>query len=181
MSNYIPIAIISFAASLGPTIVLVLFRRRLGLLNAASWLVIWGVVIAITEHGGWAIRLSAGDPFVEPHARVHFFMAGVYAVVGGVMLGVIARTLLLEGRRAGWYSLLFASLVGGTIEIIANGPKGILFQHGLSTTQSLPQGTALFGYLFAWLAALVLAYTPIFRSPAPGSQRKRANAPAGRA
>ena len=116
---------------------------------------------------------------MEPHARVHFFMAGVYAVVGGVMLGVIARTLLLEGRRAGWYSLLFALLVGGTIEIIANSPKGI--QHGLSSTQSLPQGTALFCYLLAWLAALVLAYAPIFRSRAPGSQRTRANASAGRA
>lgn len=181
MSNYIPIASISFAASLVPTIVLVLFRRRLGLLNAASWLVIWGMVFVLTEHGGWAIRLSAGDPFLEPHARIHYFMAGVYAIVGGAMLIVIARTLLLAGRSIGWYSLLFALLVGGTIEIIANGPKGILFQHGLSRTQSLPQGTALFGYLFAWLAALVLAYTPIFRSPTSGSQRTRTNTPAGRA
>ena len=77
MSNYIPIAIISFAASDVPTIVLVLLRRRLGLLNAASWPAISGVVIAITEHAGWAIRLSTADLFMEPHARVHVFMAGV--------------------------------------------------------------------------------------------------------
>ena len=39
---------------------------------------------------------------------------------------------------------LFALLVGGTIEIIANGPKRSLCQHGHTSTQSLPQGTALF-------------------------------------
>ncbi len=132
---------------------------------------IWGIALVIGEHGGWAIRISAGDPFMEPHARVHFFMAGVYAIVGGVMLGVIARTLLREARRPGWYALLLAFLVGGTIEVVANGPTGLMFQHGFSTAQSLPYGTVLFGYLFAWLAALVLAYPPIFRGPASDEAR----------
>lgn len=162
MSDFARTALLSFAASLVPTVVLLLFRHRLGVLNAASWLVVYGVVIAIGEHAGWAIRLSLGDPFMEPHARVHFFMAGVYAAVSGVLLCVIARTLLREGQRGGWYALLFAFLVGGTIEVVVDGPTGLLFQHGLSSSRSLPGGTVLWGYLFAWLAALVIAYPPIF-------------------
>jgi len=173
MSGYARTAVLYFAASLVPTGILLLLRGRLGVLNTASWLVVYGVVIAMGEHAGWGIRLSLGDPFMEPHARVHFFMAGVYAAVGGVLLCVLARTLLLEGRREGWFAVLFATLVGGTIEVVMNGPTGLLFQHGLSSSQSLAAGTVLWGYLVAWLAALVIAYPPIFRRPVSTRPRAR--------
>jgi hypothetical protein len=90
-------------------------------------------------------------------------MAGAYAAIGGVLLSVVACTLLREGRRSGWYALLFASLAGGSLELVMNGPTGILFRHGFSYAESLPQGTVVFGYLFAWLAALAISCRPIFR------------------
>jgi hypothetical protein len=90
-------------------------------------------------------------------------MAGVYAAIGGLLLVVIAQTLLREGRQAGWWALLFVLLAGGTLELVMNGPLGILFQHGLNPIESIPQGTVLFGYLFAWMAALVISWRPSFR------------------
>ncbi len=153
----------TLAATLAPALGLLVAQRRLGRLHAASWLVIWGAVIAMGEHAIWAMRLAPGEAFADPHARVHYFMAGVYAALGAVFLGVIADTLLREGRRAGWYAVLFALLVGGGLEVVMNGPAGLLYQHGFSVSQSRPEGMGLFGYLFAWLAALLLAYQPIFR------------------
>jgi hypothetical protein len=161
-TRYVLIATLSLAGAVAPSLALILARKRLGALRAASWLVIWGVVVALGEHAMWAMRLAIHEGWLNPHSRVHYFMAGVYAAIGGVLLGMIARTLLREGRRAGWFAVLFALLVGGTLELVMNGPTGLLFQHGFSTTGSLPEGMALFGYPFAWLAALVIAFKPIF-------------------
>lgn len=126
------------AIALGVIIVLVAARRRLGALNAASWLVIWGAIILATEHPLFAIAFSLPLEGIAdelrthpmpllPHARTHFFMAGIYTIVGLVLLGVIARTLLREGRRAGWYAVLFALVLGAGSEI-AIGAQW--FQHG---------------------------------------------------
>jgi len=126
------------AIALGVIIVLVAARRRLGALNAASWLVIWGAIIIATEHPLFAIAFSLPLEGIAdelrthpmpllPHARTHFFMAGIYTIVGLVLLGVIARTLLREGRRAGWYAVLFALVLGAGSEI-AIGAQW--FQHG---------------------------------------------------
>src|SRR3712207_765423 len=90
---------------------LIFARTRLGALNAASWLVIWSAVVLVGEHPQFAISYTV--PFVAeaasmtllPHARVHFFMAGIYAIIGLVVLGVIARTLLREGRPVGWFAV----------------------------------------------------------------------------
>lgn len=144
-----------------PMVALVVARKRLGVLKAASWLVIWGVFIAVGEHAMWAMRLAIHEEWLNPHSRVHYFMAGVYAAIGGALLSLIARTLLREGRRAGWYAVLLALLVGGTLEVVMNGPTGLLFQHGFGP-ESTPGGEAIFGYALAWLAALALGYKPIF-------------------
>src|SRR5262245_20381933 len=99
------------AIALGVVVALVWARRRLGVLNAASWLVSLGALALATEHPQFALSFSA--PFTGiadelrthpmpllPHARTHFFMAGVYALIGLGLLATIARTSLREGRRA---------------------------------------------------------------------------------
>lgn len=156
---------------------LILARYRLGVLNAASWLVILGVIILMTEHPLFAIAYSAPLPSVaddlqrapmplQPHARIHFMMAGIYTLIGLGLLSVIARTLLREGRRSGWFSILFALLVGGISELFIGG---LWFQHG-SPLYSLfgvqPVGFGwqfLYMYLVAWIAALTISYRPIFK------------------
>jgi hypothetical protein len=150
------------AGALAPSLWLILARKRLGALHAASWLVIWGTFLALGEHAGWTMVLAMDGERLNPHTRVHFFMAGVYAAIGAILLGVIARTLLREARRVAWFAVLFALVVGGTLEVVMNGPAGLLFQHGFSRTESIPEGMGLFGYPFAWLAALVIARRPIF-------------------
>ena len=160
-----------------PTIVALLvvveligFRKRLGVLNAASWLVICGSVVLLAEHPMFTLTYAAGVVWPEvnqlvliPHARIHFFMAGIYAIIGQVCLGVIARTLLKEGRRIGWYALLFAVVVGSGIDLVMGG---LWYQHGSPLyfmEKPLGGGWQFFYvYLVAWIAALVLSYKPIF-------------------
>lgn len=170
--------ILALAGIVGLALVLALIfsRRRLGALNAASWLVIWGAIILMTEHPLFAIAFSAPIPSIAdelqqtpmsllPHARTHFFMAGIYTLIGLSLLCLIARTLLREGRRAGWYSVLFALLVGGLSELFIGAQW---FQHGsplyrLSGVQPIGFGWQfLYVYFAAWLAALVISYKPIF-------------------
>jgi hypothetical protein len=51
---------------------------------------------------------------------------------------------------------LFATLVGGGLEVVMNGPTGHLYHH-----------IGLYGYVVAWLAALAIAYTPTFTPSHP--------------
>jgi len=146
-----------------PTLALILTRRRIGSLEAASWLVIWGVIIVVGEHATWAMRLSIHErAWTNPHSTIHYFMSGVYALIGGVLLGVLSRTLLREGRRAGWYAVLFATAAGGALELLMNGPTGLLYHHGFAPNTT-PGGEAVYGYIVAWIAALWVAYRPVFR------------------
>jgi FtsH-binding integral membrane protein len=143
---------VALAVVLAPTVAFIVFRRSIGVMNAAAGLVIWGAVAACSEHGSWAMRLSIHERlFANPHSTVHYFMAGVYAAIAGVLLSVIALTLLREGRRSGWFAVLFALLVGGALELVMNGPTGYLYHH-----------VGLYGYPVAWAAALVIAYKPTF-------------------
>ena len=119
------IVAISGFISLAFVVVLVLARKRLGELNAASWLVIWGAIILMTEHPQFAIAGAA--EIIGAHTRIHAFMSGVYTLIGLVLLGVIGYTLLREGHKAGWYALLFALIVGGSLDLIMGG---FWFQHG---------------------------------------------------
>jgi hypothetical protein len=149
---------------------LIVFRKRLGVLNAASWLVIWGSVVLFGEHPQFTLAYAAGVIYPEakqlvliPHARIHFFIAGIYAIIGLILLGVLARTLLREGRRTGWYALLFVIVVGGGIDLVMGG---LWYQHGSPLYfMERPLGFGwefLYVYLVAWVAALVLSYKPIF-------------------
>ena len=143
---------VALTVALTPTVALIVFRRSIGVMNAAAGLVIWGALVACSEHGIWAMRLAIHErSWSEPHATVHYFMAGVYAAIAGVLLSVIALTLFREGRRSGWFAVLFALLVGGSLELVMNGPTGYLYQH-----------IGLYGYPVAWAAALVIAYRPTF-------------------
>ena len=161
------------AVALGVVIVLVAARRRLGALNAASWLVILGALALATEHPQFAIAYSVG--FADdlrthsmpllPHARIHFFMAGVYALIGLGLLCTVARTLLREGRRAGWYATLFALIAGGASDLVSGA---LWFGHGSPLYRLLGGQVLGFGwemlyvYFVAWIAALVISYQPIF-------------------
>ncbi len=143
----------ALAVTLAPTLVILAVRRRIGLMNAAAALVIWGALAACSEHAIWAMRLSIHErAWSNPHSTVHYFMAGVYAAVAGVLLSVIALTLLREGRRSGWFAVLFTLLAGGSLELVMNGPAGRLYHH-----------IGLYGYVLAWLTALLVAYRPTFR------------------
>ena len=129
-------------------------------MNAATGLVIWGALIACGEHGTWAMYLAIHErSWTNPHATVHYFMGGVYAAIAGVLLSVIALTLFRGGRPSGWFAVLFALLVGGSLELAMNGPTGYLYHH-----------IGLPGYPLAWAAALVIAYKPTFVGPRPISQ-----------
>ncbi len=144
--------LVAVAVILAPTLALLAFRRRIGLMDTAAALVIWGAVAACSEHGYWAMRLAIHERgWSNPHSTVHYFMAGTYAAIAGVLLSVIALTLLRERRRSGWLAVLFALLVGGSLELTMNGPTGHLYHH-----------IGLYGYVFAWLAALVIACRPTF-------------------
>ena len=146
------IQVVALVVILAPTVALLAFRRRIGLMNTAAALVIWGALAACGEHAMWAMRLAIHErAWSEPHATVHYFMAGVYAAIASVLLTVIALTLLREGRRSGWFSVLFVTMVGGGLELAMNGPTGILYHH-----------IGLYGYPVAWLAALAIAYTRTF-------------------
>lgn len=170
-------AILGGLIGLAIVVALIAARGRFGVLNAASWLVIWGALVLLVEHPQFAISYAASlsseeaPMMIVPHARIHFFMSGVYAIVGLALLCVIARTLLREGRRIGWYSVLFALLLGGGADLVTGG---LWFQHGsplYSLVGEHPNGWGwefLYNYLVAWAAALVLSFEPIFRkSTAP--------------
>ncbi len=144
--------VVAVTVILAPTIVLLALRRRIGALNVACGLVIWGALAACGEHATWAMRLAIHErEWLNPHSDVHYFMAGAYAAIAGVLLSVIALTLLRERRRGGWFTVLFVLLVGGSLELAMNGPTGFLYHH-----------IGLYGYVVAWLAALVITYRPTF-------------------
>jgi lysylphosphatidylglycerol synthetase-like protein (DUF2156 family) len=151
------LSLVALAVILAPTCALLVGRRRIGALNTASGLVIWGALAATGEHGSWAMRLAWHERYwLNPHSAGHYFMSGIYAAVAGVLLSVIAVTLLRDGRRNAWFAVLFVLLIGGSAELVMNGPTGLLYHH-----------IGLYGYVLAWLAALVIAYKPTFSGTRP--------------
>ncbi len=162
-------------AAYGPVIALILARKRLGALSAAMALVLWGAFIPIAEHAGFAISESrelAAVPGVGVHARYHFFMAGAFTLVAGIMIAIVALTLLRQGQRSGWYATLMALLVGGGFEL--SGAAGTLF-HGFPPSWAL--GLVIYAYPLAWASALVIAYRPVFRQAAVRRQHLARIAP----
>ncbi len=160
-----------FAAAMLPIVALLVWRRRLGALNTASWLVAYGALVLLGEHAGWTFWYALGTDMPDPvfwsaHARVHAFMAAIYAVIGVALFVVMAGTMLRKGSRLAWGALLFALIVGGSVEVIVNGPTGLLFQHTFPPN-STPGANMLFAYQFAWAAALLISWRPVFATLQP--------------
>ena len=125
----------------------------------------WGAFVLAGEHGSFALTLSvsaATSGGAGNHARFHFFMAGAYAFVAGVLLGVVAWTLLRTGSRIGWYTVLFTLVFGAAFELLAGTT---IFAHGFPP-HSIPLGLFLYSYIAALGSALVISYKPIFRQEA---------------
>lgn len=146
----------------GPVIALILGRKRLGSLKAAVALVIWGAFFPTLEHASFAIsgsREIATVPGVDLHTRYHFFMAGVFTLVAGIMIVIAAATQLRQGKRTGWFAVLIALLIGGGFEL--SGAAGTLF-HGFPP--SWVMGLVIYAYPLAWASALIISYRPVFTS-----------------
>ncbi len=146
----------------GPVIALILARKRLGALSSATALVLWGTIIPTFEHASFAIsgsRSMAAVRGVGLHDRYHFYMAGVFTIVSGIMIAILAVALLRQGQKTGWYAVLAALLIGGGFEL--SGAAGTLF-HGFPP--SWVMGLVIYAYPLAWASALVIAYRPVFRS-----------------
>jgi hypothetical protein len=112
------------------------------------------------EHASFAIygsRTIASLPGHGLHLHYHFFMAGIFTVVAGTMIMIIATSQLRQGKRMGWYAILAALLIGGGFEL--SGAGGTLF-HGFQTSWAM--GMVIYAYPVAWLSALVISYRPIF-------------------
>ncbi len=146
---------------------LVLRRKRLGVLNVASWLVILGGLVIVAEHAQFALSsalaLHPADPYQSiplAHARLHFFMAGIYALIAVVLLGVIVRTLLKAGHPVGWLVVLFALVFGGGWDLVMGG---LWFAHGSPLYGLFGEPVQGFGweflstYFVVWIVALVLS------------------------
>ena len=153
----------------GPVIALILARKRLGALKTATALVIWGAVIPITEHAGFAISGSQEiAAVVGRHTRYHFFMAGVFTLVAGIMIAIVAATQLRRGKREGWFAILVALLVGGGFEL--SGAAGTLF-HGFPP--SWVMGLVIYAYPMAWAGALAISYRPVFENKEKSHERPK--------
>ena len=149
-----------------PILVLILFRRRLGAFNTASLLLAYGALVLLYEHAGFTITYTLGglpqEGYVAPaHARVHSFMAAVYATIGMVGFLTLVSTMLRMGSRLAWLMLLVALVIGGSVEVVVNGPAGLLFQH-TSPPNPIPGANALWAYLVAWAAALLISRPAVF-------------------
>ena len=153
-------------------IALLVFQRPIGKLRTAALLVTLGTA-GLLEHPGfsiifalrWGVVPEALHLVLTDHSRVHFFMAGVYALIALALIVFIAWTGLLHGQRTAWFAIFGAYIVGGAAELLAGS---FIFQHGFPLYA--PFGTPIRGYnwqflymyLVAWPVALVVSFRPIF-------------------
>ena len=150
--------LITAIITLGPIVALIVARRKIGVLNAASWLVVWGSIFVIAEHTSFTIQGTL-ESAVSSHLKFHMYMSAAYTAVGVLVLSIIAQTVLKRGQSPGWYALFAALLIGGGIDLIL---VTTVFPHGAPPPRSIPPGIALYTYHLAWLAALIISYKPIF-------------------
>jgi hypothetical protein len=158
VSLLIQLAVIATLA-LAPILGLLLARKRLGAANAAAWLITYGSWTIAGEHTLVGLGEVANLPSLPAHAHFHFLMGGIYTFVCAVLLGVVAWTLLRTGSRIGWYAILFALVLGGSMELFA---ASTIFPHGFPP-ESIPLGLFLYTYIPAFACALAISYKPIFR------------------
>ncbi len=153
----------------GPVIALILARKRLGALKTATALVIWGTIIPTFEHASFSIygsRTIASVPGHGLHLHYHFFMAGIFTLVAGIMIAIVAATKLRQGQQTGWFAILIALLIGGGFEL--SGAGGTLF-HGFPP--SWVMGLVIYAYPLAWASALVISYRPVFENKEKSHER----------
>jgi len=155
-----------YAAFCLPIVVLIAAQRRIGAVNAASGLVVYGVLVMLYEHAGFTFTYTLGglpqEGFVAPpHARIHAFMAAVYATIGMVAFAVMWSTLLRQRSHLAWYVLLAAVIVGGSVEVVMNGPAGLLYRH-TSPPNPIAGANLLWLYLVAWVGALLISRRAVF-------------------
>ena len=141
------------------------WHRRFGPLNSAAWLVAYGALVVAGENAGWtfwyALTNQPPDAVVwTPHARGHAFMAALYAVIGMAFLVGMAFTLLRTGSRLAWVGLLFALVVGGSVEVIVHGPVGLIQPH-TAPPNGVTGANVLFVYLVAWAATLSISWRSV--------------------
>lgn len=152
----------------GPVIALIVARKRLGALKTATALVIWGTLTPTFEHASFAIYGSRTIPSLPGHGlhlHYHFFMAGIFTVVAGIMIMIMALTQLRKGKRTGWYAILVALLIGGSFEL--SGAAGMRF-HGF---QGPKMGLGIYAYILAWASALVISYRAVFEDKQKSHER----------
>ncbi|HSJ50078.1 MAG TPA: hypothetical protein VLA90_02160 [Actinomycetota bacterium] len=171
-AGWIATGAFAFAVAVSPAVVLALRRTTVGPLNAAAWIAIWGLFIPVFEHSYFGITEGLDALTSRPHARVHVLMGLVYWPLGAIGIAVVMWTLLREGRRVAWFLLLGVLVIGGGLELLFNGPIGLVFEHGFAS-DSRPEGMAMLAYPVAWVTALVIAYGPIFRPEELTAQRGR--------
>jgi len=162
-----------------PIVVLILARRRLGAVNAASGLVVYGVLVMLYEHAGFTFAYTLGglsqEGFIAPpHARVHAFMAAIYATIGMMAFAVMGSTLLRQRSRLAWYVLLAAVIAGGSVEVVMNGPVGLLYRH-TSPPNPIAGANLLWLYLVAWVGALLISRRAVFGAETSRNGRRDAS------
>ncbi len=157
LADYLAQYLITGTFTIGIPAAFILARKRIGVLNAASWLVVFGALIVVGEHTSFAIQGAMNLRFGS-HSQYHIVMAAVYTAVAGILLSLIARMLLRNGSRVGWYSVLLALSIGGGIDLLM---VVLLFPHGIEPF-SEATGIALYSYHFAWVSALAISYRHIF-------------------
>ena len=158
LAEYLTQYLVTGVFTFGLPTVLILARKQIGVLSAASWLVIFGAIVVVGEHTSFAIQGALNYPFGS-HRQYHIIMAAVYTAVAGVVISLIARMLLRLGQRVGWYAVLLALSIGGGIDLLM---VVLVFPHGVEPF-SEGVGIALYSYHFAWLSALAISYRHIFR------------------
>ncbi len=75
-TEWIMTGVVAFAVALAPVVVLAHRRERMGSLNAAAWLAIWGFAIPTVEHSYFGITEGAVE--LTGHARIHVLMGLIY-------------------------------------------------------------------------------------------------------
>jgi hypothetical protein len=67
-------------------------------------------------------------------------MGLAYWPIAAVALALAMGTLPREGRREVWFVLLGLLVIGGGLEILLNGPSGLVFEHGSARMPGLRDG-----------------------------------------
>ena len=152
--------IIVVAIAIAPVVValFLVHRRSVTRLNAAALLVLWGLLIVVTEHGQFGLA-GFGGADLNNHAGFHFQMLAAYGLPALALVGVVVAPLIRRGDAAGWFGLLVVVAIGVGAEVAT---AAVTTPHGVPPRFWIA-GLFLWGYPVAWGTALVLSFNPIFR------------------